>query len=110
MKQKLQDNNNKISKLKKSKKLLIRGLNKQKSINESKTKENEELKNEIKKLEKSRIELGGLPKILKDNEAPSDEDEKSFENLKSKSILKSMEIPENFDIDKYFTDEYLDIN
>ena len=51
MKQKLEDNNNKISKLKKSKNLLIKGLNKQKRINESKTKENDELKNEIKKLE-----------------------------------------------------------
>ena len=61
MKQKLEDNNNKISKLKKSKNLLIKGLNKQKRINESKTKENDELKNEIKNLQKSRIELGGLP-------------------------------------------------
>ena len=64
MKQKLQDTNNKISKLKKSKNLLIKGLEKQKRINESKTKENNELKNEIKKLEKSRIELGGLPKLI----------------------------------------------
>ena len=62
MEQKLQDNNNKIRKLKKSKNLLIKGLEKQKRINESKTKENNELKNEIKKLEKSRIELGGLLK------------------------------------------------
>ena len=36
MKQKLQDNNNKISKLKKSKNLLIRGLENQKRINELK--------------------------------------------------------------------------
>ena len=104
MKQNLEDNNNKISKLKKSKNLLIKGLNKQKRINESKTKENDELKNEIKKLEKSRIELGELPKLLKDNEALPDEDEKSFKNLKSKLILKSIEIPEDFD------SEYLDIN
>ena len=61
MKQKLEDNNNKISKLKKSKNLLIKGLSKQKRINESKTKENDQLKNEIKNLQKSRIELGGLP-------------------------------------------------
>ena len=67
MKQKLQDNNNKISEVKKSKSLLIKGLEKQKRINESKTKENNELTNEIKKLEKSRIELGGLPKLFKDN-------------------------------------------
>ena len=38
MKQKLQDNNIKISKLKKSKNLLIRGLEKQKRINELKIK------------------------------------------------------------------------
>ena len=96
MKQKLQDNNNKISKLKKSKSLLIKGLEKQKRINESKTKENNELKNEIKKLEKSRIELGGLP-------------DKNKEWLK----LEGIKIPEDFNIDKYFKGEknkYLDIN
>ena len=98
MKQNLQDNNKKISKLKKSKNLLIKGLEKQKRINESKTKENNELKNEIKKLEKSRIELGGLPKLLKDNKARTvalpDKDE---ERLK----LESIEIPEDFDSDKF---------
>ena len=105
MKQKLEDNNNKISKLKKSKKLLIKGLNKQKIINESKTKENNELKDEIKKLEKSRIELGRLPKLLKDK-APPDKNE---EWLK----LEGIKIPEDFNIDKYFKGEknkYLDIN
>ena len=50
MKQKLEDNNNKISKLKKSKNLLIKGLNKQKRIHESKTKENDELKMKLKNL------------------------------------------------------------
>ena len=40
MEQNLQDNNNKISKFKKSKNLLIKGLEKQKRINELKTKEN----------------------------------------------------------------------
>ena len=75
MKQKLQDNNNKISKLKKSKNLLIKGLEKQKRINESKTKEHNELKNEIKKFEKSKLKLGGLPKSLKDNRAPFDKNE-----------------------------------
>ena len=106
MKQKLQDNNNKISKLKKSKNLLIKGLEKQKRINESKTKENNELKNEIKKLEKSRIELGRLPKLFKDNKAPSDKNE---EWLK----LEGIKIPEDFNFDKYFKGEknkYLDIN
>ena len=75
MKQKLQDNNNKISNLKKSKNLLIKGLEKQKRINESKTKEHNELKNEIKKFEKSKLKLGGLPKSLKDNRAPFDKNE-----------------------------------
>ena len=96
MKRKLQDNNNKISKLKKSKNLLIKGLEKQKRINESKTKENNELKNEIKKLEKSRIELDGLPKLLEDNKvrtfAPTD---------KVKEILESKEISEDFDIKNF---------
>ena len=57
--------------------------------------------------------MGGLPKILKDNEAPPDKDEKRFKNLESKLILESRENPEDFDIDKYFRDkknEYLDIN
>ena len=57
MEQKLQDNNNKKSKLKKSKNLLKRGLKKQERINELKTKENNELKNEIKKLTKSNIRI-----------------------------------------------------
>ena len=106
MKQKLQDNNNKISKLKKSKNLLIKRLEKQKRINESKPKENNELKIEIKKLEKSRIELSGLPKLLKDNRASPDKNE---EWLK----LEGIKIPEDFNIDKYFKGEknkYLDIN
>ena len=106
MKQKLQDNNNKISKLKKSKNLLMKGLEKQKRINESKTKENNELKNEIKKLEKSRIELGGLPKLLKDNRALPDKNEEWVK-------LEGIKIPEDFNIDKYFKgkkNKYLDIN
>ena len=45
MEQKLEDNNNKISELKKSKILLKKGLKKQQRINESKIKENNELKN-----------------------------------------------------------------
>ena len=106
MKKKLQDNNNKISKLKKSKNLLMKGLEKQKRINESKTKENNELKNEIKKLEKSRIELGGLPKLLKDNRALPDKNEEWVK-------LEGIKIPEDFNIDKYFKgkkNKYLDIN
>ena len=54
--------------------------------------------------------MGGLPKLLKDNMVPPDEDEKSFKNLESKLILKSIENPEDFDIDEYFKDEYLDVN
>ena len=108
MKQKLQDNNNKVSKLKKLKNLLIKGLEKLKRINESKTKENNELKNEIKKLEKSRIELGGLPKLLEDNKV------RTFALPdKVKEILKSEEISEDFKINKFFRDEenkYLDTN
>ena len=107
MKQKLQDN--KISKLKKSKNLLIKGLEKQKIINESKTKENNELKKEIKKLEKSRIELSGLPKLFNKKArtfAPPDKDEKRLK-------LEGIKIPEDFDSDKYFKGEenkYLNIN
>ena len=117
MKQKLQDNNNKIRKLKKSKNLLIKGLEKQKRINESKTKENNELKNEIKKLEKSRIELGGLLKLPKDNKArtfaPPDKDEERLKKLAIRLKLESTKIPADFDSDKYFKGEenkYLDIN
>ena len=51
MQQKLQDIDNKISELKKSKKFLIIGLKKR--INELKTKENNELKDVIKKLKES---------------------------------------------------------
>ena len=68
MEQKLQDNNNKISELKKSKNLLRRGLKKQERINELKTKENNELKNEIKKLTKSNIEFSRLSTLFQDIE------------------------------------------
>ena len=100
MEQKLQDNNNKINKLKKSKNLIIRGLKKKKEL---KTKENNELKNEIKKLEKSKIELGGLPKSIEDIEkartfAPTDNDRE--EELKK--LLESKETLEDFDINELF--------
>ena len=52
--QQLQDNNTKINNFKKSKNLLIKGLNKHEKINELKTKENDELKNT------------GLPTMLQD--------------------------------------------
>ena len=65
MEQKLEDNNNKISELKKSKNL----LKKQERINELKIKENNELKNEIKKLTKSNIEFSGLLTLFQDNKA-----------------------------------------
>ena len=67
MEQKLKDNN-KISELKKSKNLLRRRLTKQERINELKTKENNELKNEIKKLTKSNIEFSRLPTLFQDIE------------------------------------------
>ena len=112
MERKLQDNNNKISELKKSKKLLIRGLKKQERINELKTKENNELKNEIKKLTQSNIELGRLPTLFQDIEkkdnkartfAPADIDKENFEKL-----IGNKEIPEDFDIDE--KNEYLNID
>ena len=68
MEQKLEDNNNKISELKKSKNLLRKGLKNQEKINELKTKENNELKNEIKKLTKSNIEFRRLPTLFQDIE------------------------------------------
>ena len=100
MEQKLQDNNNKVNKLKKSKNLIIRGLRKKKEL---KTKENNELKNEIKKLEKSKIELGGLPKLIEDIEkartfAPPDNDRE--EELKK--LLENKETLEDFDINELF--------
>ena len=112
MEQKLQDNNNRISELKKSKSLLKRGLKKQERINELKTKENNELKNEIKKLTKSNIELGRLSTLFQDIEkkdskartfAPADTDKENFEKL-----IDNKEIPEDFDIDE--KNEYLNIN
>ena len=107
MEQKLQDNNNEINEFKKSKHLLIRGLKKQERINELKTKENNELKNEIEKLE-----FGRLPTLFQDIEkkdnkartfAPADIDKENFEKL-----IDNKEIPEDFDIDE--KNEYLDIN
>ena len=68
MEQKLEDNNNKISELKKSKNLLKKILKKQERINELKTKKNNELKNEIKRLTKSNIEFSGLPTLFQDIE------------------------------------------
>ena len=112
MEQKIQDNNNKISELKKSKKLLKRGLRKQEKFNELKTKENNELKNKIKKLTKSNIEFGRLPTLFQDIEkkdnkdgtfALADIDKENFEKL-----IDNKEIPEDFDIDE--KNEYLDIN
>ena len=69
MEQKLEDNNNnKINELKKSKNLLKKGLKKQERINELKIKENNELRNEIKKLIKSNIEFSRLPTLFQDIE------------------------------------------
>ena len=70
MEQKLEDNNNnnKINELRKSKNLLKKGLKKQERINELNIKENNELRNEIKKLTKSNIEFSGLPTLFQDIE------------------------------------------
>ena len=64
--QQLQANNIKRNNLKKSKNLLIKGLNKHEKINKLKTKENDELKNEIRKLKKLNEQFIGLPTILQD--------------------------------------------
>ena len=64
--QQLQDNNIKISNLKKSKNLLIKGLNKNEKINELKTKEIEELKNDIEKLKELNKMFTEKPIILQD--------------------------------------------
>ena len=78
-KQQLQDNNIKINqfkkvniKLKKSKKNLIKGLKKHERINKLKIKENNELKDEIRKLRESNIELGRTPKLIQDLEKEDD--------------------------------------
>ena len=47
--------------------------------------------------------MGGLPKLLKDNKALPDKNEKWL-------ILEGTKIPEEFDSEKYFKDKYLDIN
>ena len=64
--QRLQDNNIKINNLKKSKNVLIKGLNKHKKISELKTKENDELKNDIEKLKELNKMFTGKPIILQD--------------------------------------------
>ena len=89
MEQKLHDNNNKISELKKSKNLLKRGLKKQERINELKTKENNELKNEIKKLTKSNIEFSRLPTLFQDIEKKTIKLELLFQLILIKKILKN---------------------
>ena len=86
--QKIQDNINKTNKLKKSKTLLIRGLKKQERINELKTKENNKLKNEIKKLTKLNIELSGLPKLFQDIEKKTIKLELLFHLIRIKKGLK----------------------
>ena len=69
-KQQLQDNNIKISNSKNhkglSKKGLIKGLSKNKKINELKTKENDELKNDIDKLKELNKMFTEKPIILQD--------------------------------------------
>ena len=122
--------------IKKSKNLLIKGLNKHEKINKLKTKENDELKNEIRELKKSNKQFTGLPTILqdvkkRDNKArtlvppdnttestkiidlikSADKDEKELK-LILKLLFNKRKIPKDFDIDKLLEDEnkYLDIN
>ena len=57
--------------------------------------------------------MGGLPKLFNNKArtfALPDKDEERFKNLESKLLFESRENPEDFDIDKYFKDKYLDIN
>ena len=89
MEQKLQDNNKKINELKKSKSLLKTELKKQEVINELKTKENNELKNEIKKLTKSNIEFSGLPLLFQDIEKKTIKLERLLQLILIKKILKN---------------------
>ena len=90
MEQKLEDNNNKTSELKKSKNLLKKGLKKQERINELKTKENNELKNEIKKLTKSNIEFSGLPTLFQDIEKKTIRPKLLLQLILIKKLMKKM--------------------
>ena len=76
--------------------MLKRGLQKQERLNELKTKKNNELKNEIKKLTKSNIEFSGLPTLFQDIEKKDN---------KARTFTPA-------DIDKEIDErnEYLDIN
>ena len=64
--QQLQDNNTKVNNFKKSKNLLIKGLNKHEKIDKLKPKENDELRNEIKKLKKLNKQFTDIPIMLQD--------------------------------------------
>ena len=65
-KQQLQDNNIKISDLKKSKKFLKRGLDKYEKMSKSKIEENDGLKNEIRKLKELNKMFTRLPIMTQD--------------------------------------------
>ena len=64
--QELQDNAIRINKLKQSKRLLKKGLDKFEKISKSKSKENDELKNEIEKFKRLNEQLTDVPIILQD--------------------------------------------
>ena len=114
--QQLQGNNIKISNLKKSKNLLIKGLNKNEKINELKTKENDELKNDIEKLKELNKMFTEKPIILQDVKkrenkartfAPPDDISKfknplgSVDNERKKlKLFFDKKVPKDFDIDK----------
>ena len=79
-----------------SKILLKKGLKKQERINELKIKENNELKNEIKKLTKSNIEFSGLPTL--------------FQDIEKKDNKARTFAPANIDKEIDEKNEYLNIN
>ena len=109
-KQQLQDDNIKISKLKKSKKFLVKGSKKHERINKLKIKENDELIDEIRKLRESNIELGGTPTLIQDLEKKGDKS-RTFappHKRKTKKIISDFkelqEISKSRDIDELLKD------
>ena len=114
--QQLQNNNIKISELKKSKKFLIKGLDNYRKTSESKIKENNELKNDIEKLKELNKMFTEKPIILQDVKkkennvrtfAPADDISKFKDPLRSADnereklkLFFDKKVPKDFDIDK----------
>ena len=118
-KQQLQDDNIKISKLKKSKNVLIKGFKKHEIINKLKIKENDKLKDEIRKLRESNIELGRTPTLIQDLEKKDDKARLLLHLIKERqkkiSDFKELqEISKDRDIDELLkdndNDKYVNIN